>query len=142
MILLTATGGGMLHDPHVATLRYQLETDASLAFGSPATREHDTSTFALRLAGGLLTCDMEAYFASAVAAKAVVEPALRARELDTALRGGAAMSGLGRNCYTASSVRCCANWEVSRPTSGVRQRQEKLVREVFIACRPTGDHLE
>jgi hypothetical protein len=68
----------MLNDPHVATLRYQLETDASLAFGSPAPREHDTSTFALRLAGGLLTCDMEAYFASAVAAKAVVEPVLRA----------------------------------------------------------------
>jgi hypothetical protein len=87
----------MLNDSHVATLRYQLETDASLAFGSPAPREHDTFTFALRLAGGLLTCDMGAYFASAVAAKAVVEPVLRAwgPELHSGGGGHVANGGVG-----------------------------------------------
>src|SRR5882724_34655 len=86
--LLTVSGGGMLNDPHVTILRYRLETDASLAFDSPAPREHDTPAFALRLADGLLTCDMKAHFTSVAAAKAVVEPVLRAWELETALREG------------------------------------------------------
>ena len=63
-----------LNDPHVATLRYQLETDSSLTFDSPAPRQYDTPAFTLRLADGLLTCDMKAHFASAAAARAAVDP--------------------------------------------------------------------
>jgi hypothetical protein len=78
----------MLNDPHVATLRYRLKTDASLTFDSPAPREDDTPAFALRLADGLLTCDMKAHFPSVAAAKAAVDPFIQAWELDTALREG------------------------------------------------------
>jgi hypothetical protein len=77
-----------MSDPHVVALRYRLETDPSLIFDRPAPREDDTPAFALRLANGLLTCDMKAHFPSVAAAKAAVDPFLQAWELNTALREG------------------------------------------------------
>jgi hypothetical protein len=78
----------MMRDPHVVALSYRLETDASLIFTDPPPLDHDTDEFTLHLANSVLTCPMKAHYASPDQARAVVEPTLKAWELDTALRHG------------------------------------------------------
>jgi hypothetical protein len=77
-----------MRDPHVVTVFYQLETDPALRFDHPPPCEYNTDEFTLRLADGLLTCTMKAHCATAEEARAVVDPLLRAWELDVALRQG------------------------------------------------------
>lgn len=77
-----------MRDPHVVSLCYRLETDPSLIFDHPPPLEHNTDECMLRLADGVLTCTMKAHYASAVEARAVVDPRLRAWELYVALLRG------------------------------------------------------
>jgi hypothetical protein len=77
-----------MRDPHVVALRYRLETDSSLTFDNPQPRDHDYNEFSLHLADGTLTCAMKAHYASAHEARAVVDPVLRAWEIDVALQRG------------------------------------------------------
>jgi hypothetical protein len=77
-----------MRDPHVVSLLYRLETGPSLRFDNPPPRDYETNEFNFRLADGVVTCTMKAHYASPNQARAVVEPVLRAWELDTALRHG------------------------------------------------------
>ena len=77
-----------MRDPHVVSLRYCLETDPSLIFDKPPPLERETDQVTLRLAEDMLTCKMKVHYATAAAARAVVDPLLRAWELDVALFHG------------------------------------------------------
>jgi hypothetical protein len=83
-----AGGGTVMRNPHVVTISYRLGTGPSLRFDHPPPLEYDTDEFTLRLAEGLLTCAMKVHYATTEEARAVVDPRLRAWELDVALRQG------------------------------------------------------
>jgi hypothetical protein len=48
-----------MNDPHVGSLEYALETDATLAFNNPPPLEGDAGGFTYRLADGVLTVTMK-----------------------------------------------------------------------------------
>jgi hypothetical protein len=77
-----------MSDPHVQYVCSQLETDTPLRFDHPPSCEHETAEFTLCLADDVLTCTMKAHYASADAARAVIDPFIRAWELDVALHWG------------------------------------------------------
>jgi len=77
-----------MRDPHVVSLRYRLETDGSVDYTKAPPLDDERDAFSLYLADDTLTCEMKRHFASVAEARAVVDPFLRAWELDVALRRG------------------------------------------------------
>lgn len=77
-----------MNDSYVESLLYSLRTDESLEFGVPPPLEHETDKLRLRLDEGVLTVWPKVNFASAEAAKDVVDAYLRAWEIHEATRNG------------------------------------------------------
>ncbi len=77
-----------MRDPHVVSLRYRLEIDGSVDYKKAPPLDDERDAFSLYLADDTLTCEMKRHFASVAEARAVVDPFLRAWELDVALRRG------------------------------------------------------
>src|SRR6266853_5171822 len=73
-------------DFHVVSLRYALRSNDRVTYVSPPPVEVETEEARLRLAEGSVTCEMKTHFQTAEAARAVVEPILRAWEVDADLR--------------------------------------------------------
>jgi hypothetical protein len=79
-----------MRDPHVVWLEYRLQPSSHVAFENPPPIEHETDTFIMRLSEGVARFEMKEHYASEEEAKSVVEEFLRAWEIYTALRFGAA----------------------------------------------------
>lgn len=77
-----------MRDPHVEWLRYRLETAPSVSYTQPPPLDIDYREFSGRLEEGILTSQMKEHYSSIVAARQVVDPYLRAWELDVALEFG------------------------------------------------------
>ena len=75
-------------DLHVSALRYTLRPNEQLTYVNPQLREFETLDARFRLADGKLTCEMKAHYSKAEEARSVVEPTLRAWEVDADLRYG------------------------------------------------------
>ena len=73
-------------DLHVVSLRYALLSTELITYVNPPPVEFETEEARFRLADGSVTCDMKTHFPTAAAARAVVEPILRAWEVDADLR--------------------------------------------------------
>lgn len=73
-------------DLHVVRLRYALQPSDRITYVSPAPVGFETADAFFRLAEGNLACDMKTHFPTQDAARAVVEPVLRAWEVDADLR--------------------------------------------------------
>ena len=73
-------------DLHVVSLHYAVCSTDRVTYVSPPPVEFETEEVRFRLAEGNVTCDMKAHFPTAEAARAVVEPVLRAWEVDADLR--------------------------------------------------------
>jgi hypothetical protein len=71
---------------HVVSLRYSLKANEQYSYKEPLPVEFETGEARFRLADGELKCDMKKHFASGEDARAAVEPALRAWEVDADLR--------------------------------------------------------
>jgi hypothetical protein len=70
----------------VVSLRYVLGTSDHCSYVSAPALEFETEEARFRLAAGELTCEMKTHFSTAEAARTVVEPILRAWEVDADLR--------------------------------------------------------
>jgi len=77
-----------MHDPHVVSLQYKLETGTTVSFYNPPAVNDETDTFRLKLENSKVTVDLKHHFASVEAARCVVDAYLLAWELDVALRFG------------------------------------------------------
>lgn len=77
-----------MRDPHVSVLRYQVVIGESVRFDSPPPLEQETEAYRLRLAPDVLTVEMKGHHPSIEMARRLVEPDLRAWEIDTGLRFG------------------------------------------------------
>ncbi len=75
--------GATMNDPHVVALYYDLKT--ALQFDNPPPVDESESEFDRHLENNRLTATMKAHYASMEAARAVVEPLLRAWEIRAAL---------------------------------------------------------
>lgn len=73
-------------DFHVVALRYKLRPSDQVTYVSPAPVEFETQEVRFGLTEGKLNCEMKGHFASAEEARFVVEPVLRAWEVDADLR--------------------------------------------------------
>jgi hypothetical protein len=73
-------------DFHVVSLSYKLRPSDQVTYVSPAPVEFETEEVRFRLAKGKLTCEMKSHISRAEEARAVVEPVLRAWEVDADLR--------------------------------------------------------
>lgn len=74
-------------DFHVVSLRYKLRPSDNVTYVKPTPVEFETEEVRFCLADGKLTCDMKNHIASPEEARAIVEPVLRAWEVDADLRG-------------------------------------------------------
>lgn len=75
-----------MNDPHVESLRYRLNVDETFGqFRNPPALHHETSSFRLELADGLLSVQMKEHHPTVDSARQQVEPLLEAWELDSAL---------------------------------------------------------
>ena len=77
-----------MRDPHVASLRYKLETISTVTFNNPPPVKVETDMFLLYLENGKASVEMKEHFAAVEAARSVIDPYLRAWELDVALHLG------------------------------------------------------
>jgi hypothetical protein len=73
-------------DFHVVSLRYKLRPSDQVTYVIPPPVEFDTEEARFRLANGMLSCEMKTHISTAEEARAVVEPVLRAWEVDADLR--------------------------------------------------------
>ncbi len=73
-------------DFHVVSLRYKLRGSDQVTYVSPTPVGFETEEVRFHLAEGKLTCDMKSHLSTAEEARAVVEPVLRAWEVDADLR--------------------------------------------------------
>lgn len=73
-------------DLHVSALRYTLRPNEHLTYVNPQPREFETLDARFRLADGKLTCEMKAHYSKVEDARAVIEPLLRAWEVDADMR--------------------------------------------------------
>ena len=73
-------------DFHVVALRYKLRPSDQVTYVSPAPVEFETQEVRFSLTEGKLTCEMKGHVATAEEARSVVEPVLRAWEVDSDLR--------------------------------------------------------
>src|SRR5690348_2137671 len=72
-------------DLHVQALRYKLRPNEQVSYKNPPAVEFQTSEARFKLEDGELTCEMLVHFSDAEAARAVVEPVIRAWELHAEL---------------------------------------------------------
>jgi len=77
-----------VRDPHVESLIYKLQTVENVTYDNPSPLEIDYEEFSGRLENGVLTCQMKGHYPSIEAARRVVDPYLRAWEIDAALSLG------------------------------------------------------
>ena len=77
-----------MRDPHVQTLRYQVQTADGVRFGDSPPVEWETPEFRARLEGGSLTVGLLRHYASEGVAQQAVEPYLRAWEITAGLDTG------------------------------------------------------
>lgn len=77
-----------MNDPHVESLRYRLELGPDVKFEAPPPLTHETPAFRIDLKDGTLTATMNEHHPDEKSARNVVEPFLRAWEIDVALRDG------------------------------------------------------
>lgn len=77
-----------MRDPHVESLIYKLQTAQNVTYDNPSPLEIDYEEFSSRLDNDVLTCQMEVHYPSIEAARRVVDPYLRAWEIDAALNFG------------------------------------------------------
>jgi hypothetical protein len=75
-------------DLHVASLQYSVQPNEQITYVNCPPVDFDTEEARLLLADGKLKCEMKTHFSTAEAARAVVEPILRAWEVDADLRWG------------------------------------------------------
>ena len=75
-----------LPDFHVVSLQYALKSSKCCSYVNPPPLRFETDDARFQMAAGKLTCDMKTHFSTAEAARAVVEPLLRAWEVDADLR--------------------------------------------------------
>ena len=73
-------------DFHVVSLRYKLRPSDRVSYVSPPPVEFETEEVRFRLVDGKLTCQMKTHVSTAEEARALVEPVLRAWEVDADLR--------------------------------------------------------
>jgi hypothetical protein len=73
-------------DLHVVSLHYAIRPSEQVTYVNPQPVEFEREAARFRLADGTLTCEMKVHFSTAQAARDVVEPLLRAWEVDTYLR--------------------------------------------------------
>jgi hypothetical protein len=73
-------------DLHVVSLHYAIRPSEQVTYVNPQPKEFEREAARFRLADGTLTCEMKMHFSTAQAARDVVEPLLRAWEVDTYLR--------------------------------------------------------
>src|SRR5947207_2175669 len=74
-------------DPHVRSLAYSLRSGEGVRYVDPLPLEFERHGISFRLAAGQLTCQMKTHFSNVEAARAVVEPILRAWELQSDVAG-------------------------------------------------------
>lgn len=75
-----------LPDFHVVSLQYTLLSSQHVTYVNPVARKFDTEEAHFRLGDGKLTCEMKVHCSTAEAARSLVEPVLRALEVDSDLR--------------------------------------------------------
>lgn len=73
-------------DLHVVSLRYALRSSDQVTYVDPPPVEFETQDACFRLASGKLICKMKTHFSTPDAARALVEPTLKAWEVDADLR--------------------------------------------------------
>jgi hypothetical protein len=78
----------MMNNPAVEKLYYTLETSSDLSFDNPPPLQDEFELFRLRLDKNSLVIDMKSDLPTETEARAVVEPILKAWELDSFLNGG------------------------------------------------------
>lgn len=74
-----------MNDPEVVALNYVVKVREGVTFSDPPPLHHETSALRARLENGRLRIEPVAHYADAGAARASVEPFVRAWELDAAL---------------------------------------------------------
>jgi hypothetical protein len=77
-----------MNDPHVESLKYNLKLPEYVAFQDPPPFHLDTSGYTLDIENDVLTVTMKDHYSKENDARAVVEPFLRAWELDDGLKLG------------------------------------------------------
>jgi hypothetical protein len=78
-----------MNDPHVESLEYKfVNDDSTRVFKNPGPRDYETPDFNLRLADDHLTVKMKTHCATEQEACALVDPFLRAWEINQALQIG------------------------------------------------------
>jgi hypothetical protein len=77
-----------MNDPHVETLVYRLEVASNVQYENAQPIDVDYEEFSGRLESNQLICEMKMHYPHIEAARSVVEPSLRAWEVDVALRFG------------------------------------------------------
>jgi hypothetical protein len=75
-------------DLHVVSLQYALKTTDHCSYANAPALEFETGEARFRLVDGELICEMKTHYPTADAARAGVEPILRAWEVDVDLRSG------------------------------------------------------
>lgn len=77
-----------MNDPVVETLEYCLKHSNEISFDNPPKIEEEFRDFKMKLADGLLQIQMKLFFSREVEARTIVEPFLKAWELDNFLKNG------------------------------------------------------
>jgi hypothetical protein len=77
-----------MNDPIVETLEYCLKLSNEISFDNPPTIEEELQDFKLKLADGLLQIQMKIFFSTELEARTIVEPFLKAWELDNFMKRG------------------------------------------------------
>jgi hypothetical protein len=77
-----------MNDPHVETLFYQIKHNDSVDYANAPPLEHFEPGFSIRIENGLAQISIIDHCATTEAARAAVEPFLRAWELTAALQVG------------------------------------------------------
>jgi hypothetical protein len=75
-------------DYHVVSMTYSVKSTEDVTYDAPPPVEFETDEAHFRLVDAKLTCQMKVHFSTAEEARAVVNPVLRAWELDADLRLG------------------------------------------------------
>jgi hypothetical protein len=77
-----------MNDPHVKELHYRLIHDEHVDYEEAPPLEHETDAFYVRVADGRAVFLMKEHYAATAAARAVVDPYIRAWEIDAGLEYG------------------------------------------------------
>ena len=72
-------------EPHVEALIYRVGHDATVNYDRAKPLEHDAAEFVVRIEDGIATFTMKSHCATSEAARAIVEPFIRAWELSVCL---------------------------------------------------------